>query len=366
MARLLALLAFALLAAPALAAPAASGRALGADGRYTILLLGSDLRGASLGKSERTDALMVVSVEPVSGATTLISIPRDTEGLPLPPGDPDLGAASSVDGKVNTLFESVAARLERRGLSRLEATRGATAAVGRAIGYALGIEIDDAVIATFAGFTAGAKAIGPVEVEMERALYTIECGGHVSLAKNECVDLQPDGKAARAKRTVFTIAPDRLLPAARTRHADSDFYRAARQQRIVVGMAQAARTLGPLVVMPALLALTAANPSLLRGDLDLGNWRELWAIMGRIDPAKTTTMVFTPPAYGTVVSGGSYHLEGRWTKIAAAAATRWPVPGLPGLWPLPVAFPPPLPSERPAPSMSRRPGWWLGGGMIAL
>ncbi len=69
---------------------------LGTDGRLTVLLLGSDYRPAHPGN--RTDAIMVVSVDPSTGRTAAFSIPRDTTGFPLPGG-------GRFDQKINALYQ---------------------------------------------------------------------------------------------------------------------------------------------------------------------------------------------------------------------------------------------------------------------
>src|SRR5688572_29085410 len=57
---------------------------LGTDGRLTVLLLGSDYRPAHPGN--RTDAIIVVSVDPTTGEAAGFSVPRDTSGFPLAKG----------------------------------------------------------------------------------------------------------------------------------------------------------------------------------------------------------------------------------------------------------------------------------------
>src|ERR1700730_6982117 len=76
--------------------PPGADPVLGTDGRLTILLLGSDYRPAHPGN--RTDAIMVVSVDPVSGAAAAFSIPRDAVEFPLPGG-------GRFNEKVNALYQ---------------------------------------------------------------------------------------------------------------------------------------------------------------------------------------------------------------------------------------------------------------------
>src|SRR5580765_4125179 len=71
---------------------------LGTDGRLTVLLLGSDYRPAHPGN--RTDAIMVVSVDPTTGKAAGFSVPRDTSGFPLVNG-------TKYGAKVNALYQQL-------------------------------------------------------------------------------------------------------------------------------------------------------------------------------------------------------------------------------------------------------------------
>ena len=85
--------------ASASAQPSAAATAdplLGTDGRLTVLLLGSDYRPAHPGN--RTDAMMVVSVDPTTGRSGAFSVPRDIVDFPLP-------GRGSLRGRVNGLYQ---------------------------------------------------------------------------------------------------------------------------------------------------------------------------------------------------------------------------------------------------------------------
>src|SRR5688572_13843981 len=74
---------------------AQSAAILGRDGRFTILLLGSDARAGGL--VSRTDAILVASVDPVTGRAAVFSIPRDTVNFPM-------SARQKFAGKINALY----------------------------------------------------------------------------------------------------------------------------------------------------------------------------------------------------------------------------------------------------------------------
>ena len=69
---------------------------LGRDGRLTMLLMGSDWRKE--GGGERTDMMMVATIDPTTGVAAVVSIPRDMENIPL-----DKGGTSGAT-RVNSIY----------------------------------------------------------------------------------------------------------------------------------------------------------------------------------------------------------------------------------------------------------------------
>ena len=116
---------------------------LGTDGRFTVLLLGSDYRPSSPGN--RTDAVMVVSLNPVTGQVGAFSVPRDTAGFPMPEG-------GTFKGKINALYQWYQRR-NGNGLASLK----------NAMAKAYGVEIDYGVVMTFAGVRELVNAVGGVK-----------------------------------------------------------------------------------------------------------------------------------------------------------------------------------------------------------
>ncbi|MFZ9767774.1 MAG: hypothetical protein ACO3C4_04720, partial [Candidatus Limnocylindrus sp.] len=184
---------------PPAAATATPTNILGTDGRYTLLFLGSDKRCAkrvgtrmimtercdtgtvnatewtwspgndraakvrqSEAGSERTDVIMILTVDPFSGQTAAYSIPRDLRGFPLKPSiAKSFGRAGSriFNDKINALF------VRAQQYARLNMTKSQAKAwdsmlawersivagnlVAENIAYGLGIEIDDWTLTTF-------------------------------------------------------------------------------------------------------------------------------------------------------------------------------------------------------------------------
>ena len=197
---------------------------LGSDGRYTLLFLGSDLRcrkmhsplGAdrcislepkvaaanaegspasalypyiwsptadaaldaphNAAGSERTDVMTLLTVNPATGESAALSIPRDMANFPL---KPSLARSfcrpgkTRFNSKVNALF--VNAQLCMKATPKLHAwERSSLAAdtVQENMAYAFGIEIDDWVLANFGaadilGATLDTLAPGPTLVHLD-------------------------------------------------------------------------------------------------------------------------------------------------------------------------------------------------------
>jgi LCP family protein required for cell wall assembly len=232
-------------------------------------MLGSDYRPAHPGN--RTDTVMVVSIDPVSGATAVASIPRDTARLPL------------VDGgvytpKVNGLYQSLIGRLGRV---------RAGAEMKRLIGGVLGVEIDAYVVIGFEGVRRLIDAVGGVEVTLARAVRD----------PYYWVTSRQRGVTFPAGRN--QLDGDRALIFARTRMGDNDYERARRQQLLVAAAAAKVLELGPRV-LPALLRV---GSDWIRTDLPLHDPRRLYDIVASAELDTDRRVVFGPRTWASQIPG---------------------------------------------------------------
>ena len=197
---------------------------LGSDGRYTLLFLGSDKRcrryksplgaercsslessvtaasadGAPASSlypyiwspaadaaldaphnaagSERTDVMTLLTVNPATGESAALGIPRDMENFPLKPSlarDFCRPGRTRFNRKVNSLF--VYAQLCMKETPKLRAWERSSLAAERVrenLAYAFNIEIDDWVLATFGapdvlGATLDTLTPGPTLVHLD-------------------------------------------------------------------------------------------------------------------------------------------------------------------------------------------------------
>ncbi len=288
---------------------------LGTDGRFTILLLGSDYRPAHPGN--RTDAIMVVSLDPVTGAAAAFSVPRDTSDFPLPGG-------GTFGAKVNGLYQHL-----------LSSTGDGNAAMKRAISSAFGIEIDWLAFIGFSGVQQLVDAVGGVDVTLAHAYYDPEYW----------VDSHHQGWGLPAGTS--HLNGKNALIFARSRKGDNDFERARRKQQLVMAALTRLRSAGPSK-LPALLRIASST---VRTDLPVARSMQLFSLVSAADLAHARRTVFGPRTYATGTGGTSFALKLGACRAWIAANFPKARPG--ATWP---PSPSPAPSASTVPSASAAPG----------
>jgi LCP family protein required for cell wall assembly len=254
-------------------APPGTDPLLGTDGRLTVLLLGSDYRPAHPGN--RTDAIMVVSLDPTTGKSAAFSIPRDTTGFPLANG-------RRFGPKVNALYQE------------LQSTTGnGGRAMREAVAKAFGIEVDGYVFIGFAGVQDLVRAVGGVDVTLDQAYYDA----------HYWVNAHTEGWGL--PKGTSHLGPRDALIFARSRKGDNDFGRARRQQILVMAALEKARKLG-IGKLPRLLQI-ARNT--VRTDLPLSRAADLYHLIATTDLSKVERVVFGPTKYATGTGGSSFALD---------------------------------------------------------
>lgn len=192
---------------------------VGSDGRFTILLLGSDARQGLIG--ERTDTMMVVTIDPATGDLAMVSLPRDTQEFPMAPG-------RTYGPKINGLYETY--------LSGGATPDRAYKKVKEALAYGFGIEIDHWAVVNFVGFRHLIDHIGGIDVTLKEPF--VDPTSHISrkglvlhAGKNHL-----DGKHA--------------LAYARSRHTSNDYERSRRQQQVIATVVEKVRAMGSDAIVP--------------------------------------------------------------------------------------------------------------------
>ncbi len=276
---------------------------LGSDGRLTVLLLGSDARASHSGN--RTDVIMVVSLDPTTGAVAAASIPRDTANFPT-------SSKATYRAKINGLYQSLMGRIGQP---------KAAAEMKRIIGSGIGVEIDSYAVIGFEGVRQLINAVGGVDVVLARSVS------------------DPYYWVTSKKRGVFFpagtnhLSGDRALIFARTRKGDNDFERARRQQLLVAASVTAVRDRG-LKNLGKLLPI--AN-RFVKTDLPLAAAPILFDMVSGANLSGAEKVVFGPRKWATGGSGTSFSL-----KLDV-------VRGWTAQWMTPVAAPEPQPTPQITP-----------------
>jgi LCP family protein required for cell wall assembly len=282
---------------------------LGTDGRITVLLLGSDYRPAHPGN--RTDAIMVVSLDPKSGRSAGFSIPRDVANFPLP-------TSGVYAGKVNAMY----AYLQRKG--------NAGALMKQAVSRAFGIEIDAYVFIGFSGVRRLVGAVGGVDIVLDKPYYD----------PYYWVNSHTQGWGLPAGKNHLNGI--NALIFARSRKGDSDFGRARRQQMLVLAAVEKAKRRG-LAIVPTLIEIARET---VRTDLPLAQAPALYKLFSTINLAKVDRVIFGPKTYARKGAGTDYYLNldacRAWIKAHFPRAT------------VPAATPAPTPSPTPTPVATPR------------
>jgi polyisoprenyl-teichoic acid--peptidoglycan teichoic acid transferase len=187
----------------------------GSDGRLTVLLLGSDARKGLVG--ERTDTIMVATIDPTTGRIAMASLPRDTVNVPIANGE-----VFESPNRINGLLQ----HFQLNGSSRTQALEQ----VKRSMEVAFDTQIDHYAIIGFEGVKHLVDAIGGVNVFLDRPLWDPTMHTGKKGLKLKAGDNHLDGREA--------------LGFARTRHTDSDYQRAARQQQLIMAALTTLRASG--------------------------------------------------------------------------------------------------------------------------
>jgi LCP family protein required for cell wall assembly len=246
-------------------------------GRLNVLLLGGD---AGPGRSGlRTDTMIVVSIDPRTTNAVLFSIPRNLQGVPMPPG-----AATDLEtfpGILNALWGYAESRPE---LYPESETPGPTA-LKAALGNLLGLEIDYYAAVDLRGFVEVVDALGGVTVDVQRYVYDAGVSSAYAGEAWTAIELAPgrhelDGRLA--------------LAYVRTRWATSDYDRMQRQRCLLGSLADQASLTKLFKAFPK---LASTMKSYVQTDVPLGALPDLVALAVSLDTKRMVAVSFVPPRF---------------------------------------------------------------------
>ncbi len=264
-------------------APAASLPPWDGTSRLNILLVGTDQRNNA--PTFNTDTMIVVSIDPKTKQVAMLTLPRDTTGVPVPASAQSVWGAT-YQGKINSWF------MANQDLANLWPGKTAQArgfaALKSILGNLYGVDIQYYVEVNFQGFVDAVNTLGGVRVNVQ-----------IPVAEND-FPLTDQIKS----RVYIPAGPQEMdgtqaLVYARSRHGSNDFDRGLRQQRVVLSLKD---ELDPQSVFANLTGLVSALKSSVKTDIpvsDTGLMGQLLSLAAGVNTKNIRSYVFAPPYYAT-------------------------------------------------------------------
>ena len=300
----------------ATAPPAVQGSALApvaippwdGQGRLNILLIGTDQRPNE--GTYNTDTLIVVSIDPSTKQVAMFSLPRDSWGIPMPPGPLQGAFGPTYQAKITSFFTAVRGRPDL--VPGSTQTRGYNG-LKEVLGSLYGLDIKYFVEVNFEGFRQIVDALGGVTINVQVPVidnsYPSDTGRHARI-------YIPAG--------IQHMSGAQALIYARSRHGSDDFDRGYRQQRVLTSLREQANVAD---LIPRIPDLVAAVKATVRTDIPQSELAKLAGLAGSIDTKNIRSYVFSFPRYGTQTGPNApiYKYLPDAAKIRAAVANAFKV-----------------------------------------
>jgi LCP family protein required for cell wall assembly len=251
-------------------------------GRLNVLLIGVDQRPGE--GTFNTDTMIVASIDPTTKQVAMFSLPRDTVGLPLPPGPARAAFGPTFPCKINSLWTAAQGRPD---LFPGNANQRGYQALKDTLGYVFGIDIPYYVEVNFDGFRTLVDAVGGVTINVQFPVlddhFPGDNGGTIRV-------YIPAG--------FQHMTGAQALVYARSRHTSIDYDRSQRQQRVLFSLKDQANV---NALIPRIPELVSALKKTLHTDVPLSQLPALLELAGAVDTASIRSYVFSPPLYGQVI-----------------------------------------------------------------
>jgi LCP family protein required for cell wall assembly len=296
----------------------------GDDGRFDLLLLGSDAGPDRW--SRRMDTMLLVEIDVATGKVAMIGLPRNLIDAPFPPGSP--AAAASSCGCFTNLLNAMYVEATVYHPNQWPGT-GAVKGIGAVrsmVSTLTGRPIDAVLVADLWGVIKVVDAMGGVDIDIPAAVsddnYPDPVWGHIAMSL-------PAGQQHLDGRHALFYA--------RSRHQDSDYSRMQRQQTLLLAIRN---DIGPSTILDA-PALAAAAKGFVWTDLPRDSLPNLVTLFGKAANAGVKQLRIVPPTYPEVLTKAEV------TKIRTDIAK---LLGVPPPSPSPSLSPSPSGSSSPSPS----------------
>lgn len=246
--------------------------------RLNVLLLGSDAGRDR--RAIRTDTMIVVSIDPVTGDAAMLGVPRNFARVPLPEGHGVWGDCQCFPRLLNDLYYA--------GTERPSAFPGPGTpeenAIKGGIGELLGIEIHYYALVTLDGFVGVIDALGGVDINVPVRIVDEEYP-HEDGVTREFVDIQPGLQHLDGH---FALAYARIR-----RHAD-DYARMNRQRCVLEAVLEQSNPVELLFAYPRIAGVLS---DALQTDIPISRLPDFIDLLPKIDGERIVTLRFIPPTY---------------------------------------------------------------------
>ncbi len=318
----------------------------GDDGRFDLLLLGSDAGRDRW--SRRTDVMLLVEVDVATGRVALIGLPRNLTNAPYPPGPARDGISCGCQpGLLNEMYVEASVRHPGRWPGSTPEVKG-IGAVRAVVSEITGRPIDAVLVVDLIGVIRVVDAMGGVDITVP---YAVEDRWYPDPILGDRHLRIPAGRQHMNGRTALAYA--------RSRHQDSDYGRMARQQTLLLAIRD---QIGPATLLSAPSLFEAARGTAWT-DLPRESLPSLVELFGRAAHAPVAQLRIVPPAWSSALSRPEVD---RIRRAIAALLPGTPKPGtatapFPVGTPVPVATPTPPPAT-PSPAPTPPPAGAIASG----
>lgn len=257
--------------------------------RVNLMLLGGD--GGVGRDGVRTDTVIVASIDTQSGDTALLSLPRNLQNVPFPPGPlRDAYPDGFVDpgGESESLLNAIYRNVPAADPDILGPTDNVGAdALKLAVGESLGLRVDYYMLVNLEGFTQLVDALGGVEVNINSY---VPIGGITDLGVLPDDYLRPGPNQQ--------LDGEDALWFARGRFGSSDYDRMDRQRCVIDAIIEEA---DPVTLLRRYQQLAETTKDIIETDIPQSLLDDFVDLSFLIKDAEVTSIVFDDtvitPAY---------------------------------------------------------------------